>query len=122
MPGAFETIVSLIDGAQPFGPWMPPEALPCARDNDRRLESGRQVGTNDPQSDVREGELVGDACDEGMVAERPPSCGPNNDDAPGVDMFGPRAFGFDMEALNRKFALVLMGSKAVVFLEPCLSG
>ena len=29
----------------------------------------------------------------------------------------PRAFGFDVERLNEEFALVLMGSKAVVFLE-----
>jgi hypothetical protein len=29
----------------------------------------------------------------------------------------PQAFGFDVKRLNREFALVLMGSKAVVFLE-----
>jgi Family of unknown function (DUF5906) len=32
-------------------------------------------------------------------------------------MFAPRTFGFDVDKLNEEFALVLMGSKAVVFLE-----
>ena len=38
-PGAFETIAALIDGAQPFGPWVPPEAVPPVRGSDWREKS-----------------------------------------------------------------------------------
>ena len=33
----------------------------------------------------------------------------------------PQSFGFDVQCLNQEFALVLMGSKAVVFLEQPLA-
>lgn len=46
MPGPFETIAALIDGAQPFGPWISPEAAPPVRGSDRRVASGRQAGAD----------------------------------------------------------------------------
>ena len=41
----------------------------------------------------------------------------SRDSEPEVGPPRPRAFGFDVKRLNEEFALVLMGSKAVVFLE-----
>jgi len=59
-------------------------------------------------------------CDEDMAggfAPESPSHPAENDNAPDDAPVGPRGFGFDIDALNREYALVLMGSKAVVFLE-----
>jgi len=79
---------------------------------------GAAVVAVPPQGGGRERDDVGEPCtdgmDEGSGAEgfsRPPQSGG------GGDMFTPRAHGFDIEKLNEEYALVLMGSKAVVFLD-----
>lgn len=94
MPGALDTIVALIDAAQPFGQWAAPEA--------------RSASSSVPEPSREQG-LVGEVCENAALAESAPS--------PDPDMFGPRAGGYSIAEMNREYALVLMGSKAVVFLE-----
>ena len=66
------------------------------------------------QNNTRESEYSADESENALVAEKPLSPDGNADQA---NLFPLRTFGFSVEDLNREFALVLMGSKAVVFLE-----
>ena len=66
---------------------------------------------------ARERESSAAACENNMLAEEPLSHGINEDDGQQADFFGLKTFGFDIDVLNREFALVLLGSKAVVFRE-----
>src|SRR6266516_1348669 len=54
----------------------------------------------------------GEVCPDGITAPHPPSR--PAEDEPSRE---PRPMGFDVDQLNQEFALVLLGSKAVVFLE-----
>ena len=69
------------------------------------------------QINAREGEFSAAACENDIPAEEPLSHKSDEDDGQQADFFGVKTFGFDIDALNREFALVLLGSKAVVFRE-----
>jgi len=85
---AYQQIAAIIDAAQ--SPVPPEIAAPEPPQHD------------DPCADGMGGENRGD--DPSQSRESP-------------EMFEPRSNGFSAERLNKEFALVLMGSKAVVFLE-----
>jgi putative DNA primase/helicase len=79
VPGAFETIAALIDGAQPFGPWIPPDAEPRVRDGNRRVGSGRQAGAYHSSStpDVAHAQTLAE-----KPSDHPEDYLPSDSDAP----------------------------------------
>jgi Family of unknown function (DUF5906) len=102
----FETIAAIYDGAQPMAqpayeaPRSPPKCAP------------RVVA----RSPANEDGLAGEVCEDDMPAAGSLPRGQEHDDDADA-ILAPRTFGFDIEKLNEEFALVLMGSKAVIFLE-----
>jgi hypothetical protein len=70
-----------------------------------------------PQNSAGESSDFAALCEDGMDAETSRSREPESNAPPQGDMFKARAFGFDVDKLNEEFALVLMGSKAVIFRE-----
>lgn len=99
-------IVAAIDSAQP--PQMPAGATNDSADTPKAKRRGRPKKSATPDKDS-------EPCDPGMGGDSSrdvPSLTGSNDGPPGA-----RAFGFSVEQLNEEFALVLMGSKAVVFFE-----
>lgn len=106
-------------------------AQPVKRDADPGAKTQaptlRIVAGTDADPGAREGESAqkspSESCADGMAGEnppeapaRPPEAGDADDEDAG-DLLKPRTFGFDIDKLNAEYALVLMGSKAVVFLE-----
>jgi Family of unknown function (DUF5906) len=101
----FEAIAAIIDGAQPMArPVFDAAGKPSSAAAPFAHEPARKQG------------LVGEVCKSDITAESAVSHdGKESPVEP--EMFRARSFGFDIDKLNEEFALVLMGSKAVVFLE-----
>ena len=121
-PDGVAKAVAIVQAAQPLPrpEFAAPEATPHASSAKRAKGEAAPPPVDeappwdDPPEGGREGEFVGEVCAGDIAAEkslsRPPATASGT-----PDMFGPRAGGFDVEDMNREWALVLMGSKAVVF-------
>lgn len=83
------------------------------------------MSTDDPKARVAA--IIESAAEPADIEEAETAFDPGDDDAENADLFGedggetesggprePRALGFDMDRMNREFALVLMGSKAAI--------
>ncbi len=83
-------------------------------------EDGRERPDGVEYNEERERETIRDICEDDIPAGQPPSRGDDDEqsdddgEAPGG---AARSFGFTPELLNRKYSLVLLGSKAVVFMD-----
>jgi hypothetical protein len=92
-----------------------PPPVDSARERENRMRKNGKPGRRGKKNSLRSVKNS-EPSDSGMAAS---DSGDDSPSRPAEDGEPPkpRAFGFSIERLNEEFALVLMGSKAVVFLE-----